>query len=288
MINCPGCGAEISKGDQCSYCGAVVDLISSNKSVNIASSKCLRCGFDNSDDAIYCKPCNFPIQLKCPGCSEYNHIRLADCRYCGASMIEPNSIFETTDKAEITHKILSIVTNKIDNEDIDSAEYYLNLAWDENNKDKSILIKKAEIQALFALRASHSVGSSNVKRKYIKNAEDVLSRIDDKDLDPDKEKIINILDLAKGKVSSITGKDEGCFIATATMGDYDHPVVMQLREFRDQYLLQRDWGKTFTRYYYKFGPYPANIISKSYFLKKLSYTLIVQPLFFITKKILNK
>ncbi len=79
-----------------------------------------------------------------------------------------------------------------------------------------------------------------------------------------------------------------CFIATATMGDYDHPVVMQLREFRDQYLLQRDWGRTFTKNYYKYGPYPANIISKSNLLKRLSYVLIVLPLFFITKKVLNK
>lgn len=288
MINCPGCGAEISKGNKCSYCGAVVNPTSSKKSTDIASSKCLRCGIDSSDDAIYCKSCDFPIQLKCPDCNEYNHIRLPNCRQCGSAMTEPNSIFETTDKTEIVHKALLVVTEKIDSDDIDAADYYLNLAWNEDKDNNLILIKKSEIQALFALRASHNVGSSNVKRKYIKNAEDILSRINDKDFDVDKERIVNILDLAKGKVSSITGKDEGCFIATATMGDYNHPVVIQLREFRDQYLLQRDWGRTFTKNYYKYGPYPANIISKSNMLKKLSYVLIVQPLFFAAKKILNK
>ena len=80
----------------------------------------------------------------------------------------------------------------------------------------------------------------------------------------------------------------GCFIATATMGDYDHPVVMQLREFRDQYLLERNWGKKFTKYYYKFGPYPAKVISKSNLLKKVSYVFIVKPLSFVVQKVMNK
>ena len=80
----------------------------------------------------------------------------------------------------------------------------------------------------------------------------------------------------------------GCFIATATMGDYNHPVVMQLREFRDQYLLERYWGKKFIKYYYKFGPYPAKVISNSNFLKKVSYIFIVKPLYFVVRKFMNK
>ena len=88
------------------------------------------------------------------------------------------------------------------------------------------------------------------------------------------------------KVGGGSGKS-ACFIATATMGDYDHPVVIQLREFRDQYLLERDWGKKFTKYYYKFGPYPAKVISKSNLLKKVSYVFIVKPLSFVVQKIMN-
>ena len=88
------------------------------------------------------------------------------------------------------------------------------------------------------------------------------------------------------KVGGGSGKG-GCFIATATMGDYDHPVVKELREFRDQYLLERNWGKKFTKYYYKFGPYPAKVISKSNLLQKLSYVFIVKPLSFVVQKIMN-
>jgi len=77
----------------------------------------------------------------------------------------------------------------------------------------------------------------------------------------------------------------GCFIATATMGSYNHPAVVQLRFFRDVYLMKHKWGRIFTRVYYKYGPYPANIIAKSSLLKKVSYLLIVKPLVIITTKI---
>lgn len=75
----------------------------------------------------------------------------------------------------------------------------------------------------------------------------------------------------------------GCFIATATMGNYDHPVVMDLRSFRDNWLLQRQWGINFTTWYYQHGPKAAAFVDKSRFLKIASYILIVKPLQFISK-----
>jgi hypothetical protein len=77
----------------------------------------------------------------------------------------------------------------------------------------------------------------------------------------------------------------GCFIATAAMGDYDHPVVMDLRQFRDNWLLKRNWGVKFTSWYYTHGPKAANVIEKSFALKKITFFLIVKPLQFITKKL---
>lgn len=46
----------------------------------------------------------------------------------------------------------------------------------------------------------------------------------------------------------------GCYIATMAYGDYDHPQVLVLRQFRDDYLNHRDWGKKFIKYYYKHSP----------------------------------
>ncbi|MEY4930080.1 MAG: hypothetical protein RI909_804, partial [Bacteroidota bacterium] len=81
-------------------------------------------------------------------------------------------------------------------------------------------------------------------------------------------------------------KDKGnCFIATAALGNYDHPVVVDLRIFRDKWLLQRNWGVRFTNWYYTHGPKAANVIKKSKLLKTLTFTLIVKPLQLITKLI---
>jgi len=78
-----------------------------------------------------------------------------------------------------------------------------------------------------------------------------------------------------------------CFIATATMGNYNHPTVKHLRNFRDRFLLQRNWGKSFTKFYYQWGSYPANIIAKSNVLKIISYFTIVKPLSFIASILLK-
>lgn len=80
-------------------------------------------------------------------------------------------------------------------------------------------------------------------------------------------------------------KKKGCFIATAAMGDYDHPVVVDLRIFRDVWLLKRNWGVQFTNWYYKHGPKAANVIAKSNILKAITFILIVKPLHLIIKKL---
>ena len=75
----------------------------------------------------------------------------------------------------------------------------------------------------------------------------------------------------------------GCFIATAAMGDYNHPVVVDLRIFRDDWLLKRNWGVQFTNWYYTHGPKAASVIKKSKFLKSVTFILVVKPLQLIAK-----
>ena len=36
------------------------------------------------------------------------------------------------------------------------------------------------------------------------------------------------------KAKNASSSSGGCFVATATMGDYNHPVVIDLRNFRDK------------------------------------------------------
>jgi len=77
--------------------------------------------------------------------------------------------------------------------------------------------------------------------------------------------------------------ESGCFIATAAMGSYDHPLVLDLRFFRDNWLSERSWGESFITNYYNYSPKYASIIDQNKFLKLLSYIFIVKPLHIISK-----
>jgi tetratricopeptide (TPR) repeat protein len=87
------------------------------------------------------------------------------------------------------------------------------------------------------------------------------------------------------EIQPVNDQKKGCFIATAAMGDYNHPVVIDLRMFRDNWLLKRNWGVNFTKWYYTHSPKAAAAIEKSYFLRKTTFFLIVKPLQVITKKL---
>lgn len=70
---------------------------------------------------------------------------------------------------------------------------------------------------------------------------------------------------------------DSCFIITATMGDFNHPNVTLLRQFRDEWIFQKQWGASFVKQYYHYGPIAAKIIKKSKPLKVITYILIVLP-----------
>lgn len=84
------------------------------------------------------------------------------------------------------------------------------------------------------------------------------------------------------------GKKGSCFIATATTGSYDHPEVMELRNFRDNWILEKKWGESFVEWYYHYGAIVAKSIEKSFVLKKICYLFIVKPLYILSKLIITK
>ena len=63
------------------------------------------------------------------------------------------------------------------------------------------------------------------------------------------------------------GGGGGCFIATAAYGSYLEPEVMQLRQFRDRYLLTNTLGQRFVAWYYRTSPPIANMIAGNSWLK---------------------
>jgi hypothetical protein len=63
------------------------------------------------------------------------------------------------------------------------------------------------------------------------------------------------------------------------MGNPYHPIVDEFRTYRDRKLLTNSLGKVFVSFYYKVGPLAAFVISKSPFLRKLSFRLFVNPVY---------
>ena len=82
-----------------------------------------------------------------------------------------------------------------------------------------------------------------------------------------------------------TPKSEGCYIATMAYGDYNHPQVVLLRNFRDTFLNKYLIGKGFVRIYYTLSPRLVSYFKNKPFLVNLSRTVIE---LFIKKILRNK
>lgn len=78
----------------------------------------------------------------------------------------------------------------------------------------------------------------------------------------------------KGYLDESTMK-EGCFIATAVFGSYDHPLVQVLRDFRDSYLKNNAPGRAFIHFYYEKGPLAAAYVKKNNLLRALSFLMLL-------------
>jgi hypothetical protein len=74
-----------------------------------------------------------------------------------------------------------------------------------------------------------------------------------------------------------TKKKEGCYIATMVYGNYNHPNVIYLRNFRDNILNKNNNGKKFIKIYYKYSPkYVAYVYDKKIlnFISKILIKII--------------
>jgi len=83
-------------------------------------------------------------------------------------------------------------------------------------------------------------------------------------------------------------RKSGCFIVTATMGDFNHPYVSLLREFRDKWLTKKTVGQLLVEKYYYYSPFFANVIRERKRLRWMSYVFVVKPSVRLVTKLLRK
>lgn len=80
-----------------------------------------------------------------------------------------------------------------------------------------------------------------------------------------------------------TKSDGPCFIATAVYQNYNAPVVRELRDFRNNHLLNNSLGRLFINFYYRHSPAIAKLINGSIVLRHCAKYSIVLPAYLITK-----
>lgn len=202
-------------------------------------------------------------------------------------------VFDST--VQLINAIEYIAECNIDREEIDAQH--------QKSIDELLpLLKRAMIQMNSTLKgeieAADSFGLSTrkvlfkrVNNKFsgaIKKLEDLDSSFFDEEMN-DLFQEINQSHKTCSNLEQYGKKTKpGCFIATATMGDYNNPIVKDLRIFRDTFLQKSYFGREFIKIYYKFGPYPAKLIAKSLILRKISYFLIIRPLYFVTNLLIKR
>jgi hypothetical protein len=84
-----------------------------------------------------------------------------------------------------------------------------------------------------------------------------------------------------GKLSVVAYSPSKCYVATVCFGE-DSKETVTLRKWRDSYLIDREWGRKSTIFYYNNGENIAKIAKRSIFLRNSSRILIK-----ITPKFIN-
>lgn len=75
-----------------------------------------------------------------------------------------------------------------------------------------------------------------------------------------------------------------CFVVTAALGDSQHPDVVTLRDFRDEWLSQRLCGRYMIRVYYRVGPTLATVVKSSPLLRITVVAILIEPACFLVRR----
>ena len=123
----------------------------------------------------------------------------------------------------------------------------------------SSAVASAAINALVEkINAAQQMANITSDRNSLKgdvaSALSTMSKISSLDMTSECRNYFNSNNSTLNSINSQLNPSGGCYIATMAYGDYDHPQVMVLRQFRDSYLSKRDWGKKFIKFYYANSP----------------------------------
>jgi hypothetical protein len=149
-----------------------------------------------------------------------------------------------------------------------------------NEKQLSVVKERVEIEKIKEEK-QRLITEENILRKHKKFYVDyLLGRII---MDKDKNKLTSL-----NTIDNNVNEKSNCFIVSTTMGDVNHPVVIDYRRFRDEVLLNSFFGRHFIEFYYKIGPSLSNVIKKNNFLFNISRECVLRIHGMVIKKLKEK
>jgi len=84
----------------------------------------------------------------------------------------------------------------------------------------------------------------------------------------------------------LEGAHGTCFVATAAYRDPWHPDVVFLRAFRDQWLVNRAWGRLFIAFYWRVGPVMAGPVRRNARLAR-AFKAVIAGIVCVLRKVWN-
>lgn len=115
---------------------------------------------------------------------------------------------------------------------------------------------RVEIKKAFSLDIS--IESDNLIYKELKSNQKMLIELIE--LKISKTNINESINKLTNDYENSKKKNAGCYIATMAYGDYNHPQVLHLRNFRDNYLEKHYFGRIFITAYYWISPKMVAIV----------------------------
>lgn len=162
-------------------------------------------------------------------------------------------------------------------------------------KEFNLFIKDNRINKAFRLciaalqiddKNSFNEGIEGIKRSSISSLKTTLEEINRYPTIRDKFSnfISEIRKIINSTSSYNSGKNEGCYIATAVYGNYDAEEVLILRKFRDEFLQKYLLGRSFIKLYYAVSPTLAKKLKSEFTITKLIKKLLDKFVCYLRKK----
>ena len=185
---------------------------------------------------------------------------------------------------ELQNLLNNIEKNKYDFDIIKKVLHH-SISTQELNQLPEYFREIRDIIAITLRNLSVAVWNSYSEVDYaiilIKTAKDITTS---NEIEINLDDSLNKLQKIKQEIADHKNKNEGCYIATACYGSYDHPKVIVFRNFRDSFLSKYILGRYFIKFYYRTSPVLARIAKRNSVLNIVIKSIILNPLHKLLKK----